>query len=113
MTVTYSPGSGPPGTLVRVSGTGFVGETGQIAQSPGYRFALIIELPGCELIGQPADAMVSVGGSGALAGSFVVPTTGDCFQQVNGTRSLPPGLYRVVLGSHSGDLGTFSVTSRA
>jgi hypothetical protein len=112
VTVAYSPGSGPPGTHVRVTGSGFVGQCAQTARGPAYRFNLIIELPGCELIGgPPTPSVVDVSSSGALSGSFTVPSTGDCFQQANSTRALPSGQYRVTLGSHSADLGTFTVTS--
>jgi len=110
VTVTYDPDSGPPGTHVQVTGSGFVGQSGQIAQNDAYRFNLLIELSACELIGAPTDAMVSVSPSGGLSGSFTVPSTGGCFQQMV-TKPLSPGQYQMLLGAHTANLGTFTVTS--
>jgi hypothetical protein len=112
VTVTYTPDSGPPGTHVLVAGSGFVGDAGTIAQQDAYRFNLFsdADLPTCELIAAPSDASITVSLSGSLSGSFTVPNTGGCFQQTS-TRPLAPGRYQVLLGGHTAELGTFTVTS--
>lgn len=109
VTVTYSPSSGRPGARVGVTGSGFVGQAGQIAQNDAYRFNLQIELPGCELIAQPSNATGTVSSSGALSGSFTVPSTGECFQQ-SVDKPLSPGQYTVLLGAHTASLGIFTIT---
>lgn len=110
--VAYSPDSGPPGTHVQVTGSGFVGDdAASIAQNDAYRFNLLIELSGCELIASPSDATVSVSASGVLSGSFTVPPTGECFQSNGVMKPLSPGVYQVLLGTHTANLGTFQVTS--
>lgn len=113
VTVTYEPDSGPPGTHVEVTGSGFGGQAAQIAQNDAYRFYLDNEAtpPSCELIGQSQSATASIAPSGALSGTFIVPSTGSCFQQVNSTRPLSPGRYTVLLGAHAASLGTFTVTA--
>lgn len=108
--IAYDPDSGPAGTHVQVTGSGFLGQAEQTAQNDAYGFNLLIELPGCELIGAPTDAAVAVSSSGSLSGSFTVPTTGGCFQQMV-TKALTPGQYQVLLGAHTANLGTFTVTS--
>ena len=95
-----------------MTGSGFVGEVGTIARQDSYRFNLLtdVDLPGCELIGAPTDATVTVSPSGSLSGSFTLPGAGGCFQQTV-TKPLSPGQYQVLLGGHTSNLGTFTVTS--
>lgn len=110
MTVAYTPDAGPAGTHVVVSGSGFTGSVRSTALSGSYTFSLLIDLPGCELIAYNTNAHVQIDASGNLSGSFTVPVSGSCFQGNGTLQPLPPGEYRVVLGVHVGDIGTFLLT---
>jgi hypothetical protein len=96
-TLELIPDEGPPGTLVRMQGSGFLGPTWRIGPKGGYGISLsrVLEREGepfCQLT-TAAEGDFRLTRDGRLLGYFVVPARGGCFQR----GPLPPGVYNVIL----------------
>lgn len=115
---SVSPAEGPPGTLVRVEGDGFVDPLWQALnewdEPGGHReFFGLIRPSGdgdaCELIVDDEYVSSSVSESGHLVAEFRIGSSGNCFQE-DRTATTKPGVYQIHLVCHPCYVGTFTVT---
>lgn len=116
--LTLTPGSGPVGTRVQISGqlqpsqvSPWVG----LFEHPGYFNLEAPSLPGCgDLIVDLANPTISVeSASLRVTGSFAVGGSGACFQS-NGLRHRTvPGSYVLIVGCHACSVGSFTVRASA
>jgi hypothetical protein len=116
--LTLTPGSGPVGTHVRVTGriTRDLANVRDQFHNPSY-FALIHEFdhgfpghPGeCELLVGAGPFHLHLTASGLVSGSFIVGKSGGCFQE-DGSDPTQPGRYGLVVGCHACTVASFQIT---
>lgn len=123
-----SPDQGQVGTRVTISGQVPADQIQQWSQqwandSRGGYFHLGSEFPpssrfpetGCELLGAVVDGTIRLDPTtGKVSGSFIVPSTGTCFQNAGTplegrTFSLTSGVYWLSIGCHACSVADFTI----
>jgi hypothetical protein len=110
-----TPSSGPVGTRVRITGriTDDLATWQTYFRDPGYfdllRNATVGVPAGCELLVHAEQESIRMDAAGQVSGSFVVGSTGGCFQR---GRSYAPGAgqYDLAIGCHACGVATFRIT---
>jgi hypothetical protein len=121
--VTLFPGHGPPGTLVQMTGSCFIGKYWQnetkLMDRRGISLLGAIDSQGrvahsnrraaCELIARGSGEL-RVNRAGRMRGHFIVPRGGVCFKKGE-TSSVVPGSYSLIIGCRTCAVGDFRVTT--
>jgi hypothetical protein len=103
-----SPGQGPVGARISITGDGF---TGDHWRQPGVPLWLTGSHAGCAFFAE-ATHTVQVSAGGHLAGDFVVPASGSCRFSEGGDVAVAPGHYEIAYQCTACMIGGFEVTSR-
>ena len=107
-TVEINPPSGPLGTFVEFSGSGF---TDPSWSDEGVRVWFIREISDdCELVLNLHNARFELSDDGTLSGSGNVGTVGACKQSDGSPQPVPTGTYTVSYGCYACTVGEFTVT---
>jgi hypothetical protein len=116
--LTLTPSSGPVGTQVQISGriTHDRGTVRRQFHHPSY-FGLIHDFTGgfpghageCELLVGTDPSQIHLAADGRVTGSFVVGSSGSCFQE-DGTHATQPARYDLSVGCHACSVASFQVT---
>jgi hypothetical protein len=106
--VKLDPASGPVGTRIEVTGSGFGSDlAGQrhIIITLNREFA-----DGCGLVGGIRVNHLNIRKNGNLTGELVVMARGDCFQEPGRHHAVTPGQYELAIGCMACNVHSFQIT---
>lgn len=111
--LVLTPASGPVGTRIRIAGTGFDDPFWRSGLNGGYGISLqrMLAMEGvgaCDLVAG-FETGATIDSAGRLTAELIIPPEGGCFQ-TDRTAEVVPGVYGVIVGCHTCQLGTFRVT---
>jgi len=106
--VTLDPDSGPVGTRIQVSGSGF---SSDLASQHDVIVTLNREFAGgCGLVGGVRVKHLNIAKNGDLTAELVIKARGDCFQEPGRHHAVTPGQYEVAIGCMACNVRSFEVT---
>jgi hypothetical protein len=104
--VAVSPGQGPVGARISITGDGF---TAEHWKQPGVPLWLTGSQAGCAFFAE-ASHTVHVSADGTLSGDFVVPASGYCRFSEGGDVAVALGGYEIAYQCTACTIGRFEVT---
>ena len=109
--ITVDPPSGPPGTFIEFTGSGFTDPTWSV---DGAQVWFVLEISDeCELVLGLDNAQFALSDDGILSGSGNVGTVGSCKQSEGTQQPVAAGTYAMSYRCYACTVGQFTVTGSA